>query len=62
MLENIWRYNINFGEHGGIVIATSKKDAEEKIKRKYRRNDFTVWRMIYDDFFDENNPDVFDIY
>lgn len=62
MLENIWRYSVIYGECGGIVIATSKEEANEKLEKKYNRNDFIVWKMVDDDYFDADNPDVFDIY
>ena len=33
-IEHIWRYSINDGEYGGIVFASSKEKAREKIIKK----------------------------
>lgn len=58
--NNFWRYS--FGGGGGIVIATTEEEAREKIKRKYNIDDFVIWNMTDDDFYDDENPDVFDLY
>lgn len=62
MLELLWRYSINDGEYGGLVIATSEEEAYKKVNKKYGRNDFAVWKMSNDDYFDSENADVLEIY
>ena len=52
---------------GGIVIATSMEDALEKLENKYANvrekiRNFTIWRWDEDDYYDEENPNVLDIY
>ena len=36
MLKNIWRYSVNEGDAGGIVIAENKDEAYEKVFNKYK--------------------------
>ena len=64
MLDKLWRYSINIGEHGGIVIADTLEEAKEKVIKAYKLGDeeLIVWKIKHDDFFDKNNPDVFDCY
>ena len=63
VIEKIWRYSINTGEYGGIVIADSLEDAESKVRHKYpNKEKICVWKMIDDDYFDEKNPDVWECY
>ena len=59
---HIWRYSINDGEYGGIVFASNEEQARKKIIKKYNRSDFLVWVWENDDYFDENNLDVFEVY
>ena len=61
-MECVWRYSINEGECGGIVIADTAKSAKEKIKRKYNDGEICVWQMKNDDYFDVENPDVWECY
>ena len=58
----IWRYSINEGEYGGIVFANTIELAEEKVRQKYPNKEVCVWRIINDDYFDTNNPDVWECY
>lgn len=66
MLDKIWRYSINIGEYGGIVLADTAKEAREKIKKSWKREKnithLGIWKMDEDDYFDEENPDVFECY
>lgn len=70
MLENIWRYSINEGESGGIVIANTKEKAEQKVKEMYEdygdsdnaEDEITVWKAILDDDYSKDYPDVLEIY
>ena len=62
MLNNIWRYSINLGDFGGIVIADTAESAEEKVRKKYNVREICVWKMMEDDYFDENNTDVLECY
>ena len=62
----VWRYSLNFGEYGGLVFASSKEKAKEKILKKYGEKykefylDILEWEN--DDYFDKNNLDVFELY
>ena len=62
----VWRYSLNFGEYGGLVFASSKENATEKILKKYGEKykefylDILEWEN--DDYFDKNNLDVFELY
>lgn len=61
----VWRYSINEGEYGGIVYANSYESAMEKVKNKYKGyndEEICVWRVIGDDYFDTENPDVWECY
>ena len=62
MLQNIWRYSINMGDCGGIVIADTVESAEQKVRQKYNDGEMCVWRVTDDDYFDVNNSDVFECY
>lgn len=68
MLENIWRYNyIGFG---GIVIASTREEAKQKVKEMYKdwvvelekENVVTVWQSILDDNYSTDYPDILEIY
>jgi len=61
-LNNLYRWCDDYG--GGIVIAESLLDAGEKLAKKYgeERKNFIIWEFVDDDYYDEENPDVFDIY
>lgn len=58
----IWRYSINKGEFGGIVFADTLELAEEKVRKKYpdKEKEILVWRIINDNYFDRENPDVWE--
>lgn len=62
----VWRYSINYGEYGGLVFASSKENAKEKILKKYgeKYKEFylDIWEWENDDYFDKNNLDVFELY
>ena len=62
----VWRYSLNFGEYGGLVFASSKENATEKILKKYgeKYKEFylDIWEWENDDYFDKNNLDVFELY
>ena len=52
---------------GGVVIATSVEDALDKLKKKYadvmeKIGDVAIWPWEDDDYYDAENPDVFDVY
>ena len=63
-LNNIYRWCDAYG--GGIVIANSLLEAQEKIERILSEerdpNEVIIWPWHLDDYFDEENPDVLDIY
>lgn len=61
LFNNLYRWCDDCG--GGLVIASSLEDAKEKLKKRYPdRNSFIIWLYTKDDYFDEDNPDVLDIY
>ena len=64
-LGQLYRWCDDFG--GGLVIATSIEDAREKLEKKYqsmknRNGEFKIWPWENDDYYDEDNKDVLDIY
>ena len=61
-LSNLYRWCDPYG--GGIVIAESELEAEKKLTAKYgnERGEYIIWPLTMDDYFDEENPDVLDIY
>lgn len=64
-LTNLYRWCDPYG--GGLVIASSKEEAKEKLIKKYTGADrdfdrLIIWHWTNDDYFDEENPDVLDIY
>lgn len=62
-MENLYRYSINAGGFGGIVIANSLDEATEKVKNKYRNaEEIAVWKFLNDDYYDEDNRDVVECY
>jgi hypothetical protein len=64
VLHDLYRWCNTADGGGGIVIAASEQDAEQKLIKKYGNNkeDFVVWPWTIDDYFDEENQDVLDIY
>lgn len=68
MLE-IWRYSLNDEECGGIVIASTQEEAEQKVKEMYEEGDgdsekniVQVWKSIWDDNYSKDYPDILEIY
>ena len=68
MLKNIWRYSVNEGDAGGIVIAENKNEAYRKIFNKYKdfngneKAEITVWKATDDDYYDKDYEDVLECY
>lgn len=64
--KNIYRWCDSSG--GGIVIAASEEEARKKLTEKFKgwppypRDKFMIWPWENDDYYDEANPDVMDIY
>ena len=54
------------GNGGGLVIANSKEEAKEKLVKKYGAkrdaDKFIIWSWTNDEYYDEENPHVLDIY
>lgn len=62
-MENLWRYSINMGELGGVVIADCLEDAYNKVKKKYGNgNEIDVWSFLEDGYYDKDNEDVIECY
>ena len=68
-VENLWRYSINTGELGGVVIADCLEEAYNKVKKKYgdqnkygNKNEIEVWKFKNDDYYDRDNKDVVECY
>lgn len=63
-LNNLYRWCDAYG--GGIVVANSLLEAQEKIERALSEerdpNEVIIWPWHLDDYFDEENPEVIDIY
>ncbi len=65
-LNNIYRWCDDYG--GGIVIAKSLVDAQAKLEKMLGEDEerdadkVIIWPWHLDDYFDEENPDVLDIY
>lgn len=58
-MNKIFRYSINDGEFGGIVVASNRDAAIDKLIRKYNIGDnIKVWSMIEDEYHDFKNPDI----
>lgn len=62
--DNLYRWCDDYG--GGLVIASSKEDAKEKLIKKYKAerdpDKYIIWLWTNDDYFDKDNEDVLDIY
>lgn len=72
-MKNVWRYTIDCGSSGGIVIAKDEKEAISKVKMAYQNKYqsyfemvdeslIEVWRAVIDDDYREDNPDVLLVY
>lgn len=62
--NNLYRWCDDYG--GGIVIATSRAEAQEKLiaylSEERDPNNLIIWPWHLDDYFDEENLDVLDVY
>ena len=62
-VEKLWRYSINEGDFGGVVIAENLNEATEKVVKKYKDGKMIdVWMVKNDDFYDKENKDVIECY
>ncbi len=68
-IKNLYRYSINEGDFGGIVIANTLDEATEKVRKKYgnmnkygNANEIVVWEFLNDDYYDSENKDVVECY
>lgn len=62
-LGNLWRYSINEGEFGGVVIAKNLNEAMGKVVKKYKdKKIIDVWTVKNDNFYDKENKDVIECY
>ncbi len=62
-LGNLWRYSINEGDFGGIVVAETLDKAAEKVIKKYgNKGTIDMWMFKNDDFYDKENKDVIECY
>jgi hypothetical protein len=63
-LNNLYRWCDAYG--GGIIIAESPIEAQEKLEKaldaERNINEVVIWPWTNDDYFDEHNPEVLDIY
>jgi hypothetical protein len=64
VLHDSYRWCNTADGGGGIVIAASEEDGIQKLVKKYGNvaENFIVWPWVEDEFFDEDNQDVLDIY
>lgn len=62
--NKLYRWCDDYG--GGIVIADSLIEANEKVKayldEERDPDKLIIWPWHLDDYFDEENPDVLDVY
>ena len=61
----MYRYSIDYGKFGGIVIADTKIQAAALVKEKYSDypdNAILVWRWEDDDYYDPAIPSVIECY
>ena len=62
-MKNIYRYSVNEGGFGGVVIADTLDEAAKRVKKKYgNANEIVVWEFLNDDYYDEKNKDVIECY
>ena len=64
-MKYIWRYYFRTECSGGIAIANSKEEAENKIKKMYLdydHDELVVWEAMLDDDYKEEFPDVLEVY
>lgn len=63
-LSNLYRWCDDYG--GGLVIANSLIEAQEKLEKMFGEerdaNKVIIWAWHLDDYFDKENPYVLDIY
>lgn len=63
-LNNLYRWCDAYG--GGIVIASSLIEAQEKLEKMFGENrdanEVIIWAWHLDEYFDKDNPHVLDIY
>lgn len=66
--KKAFRYSINDGSSGGIVMAIDEEEAESLLRSNYdsiyKEQDYkvTVWNVESDEFFCPKFPDVFECY
>lgn len=68
--DNIYIYDVNHGEYGGIVLANTEEEATKKVKAKYEWcfGDGCESRTLYickarsSQNYDKDNPRVLEIY
>lgn len=62
-MTNLYRYSINEGSFGGVVLAGTLDEAAGKVKKKYgNASEIVVWEFLNDDYYDEKNKDVIECY
>jgi hypothetical protein len=68
-MPNLYRYSINEGSFGGVVLAGTLDEAAGKVKKKYgntnkygEANEIAVWDFLNDDYYDSENKDVVECY
>ena len=63
-LINLYRWCDDYG--GGIVIAESLIEAQSKLEKMFGEErdveKTIIWPWHLDDYYDEENPDVVDVY
>ena len=62
-MKNIYRYSINEGDFGGVVMANNLDEATERVAKKYgSQKEILVWEFLNDDYYDGENKDVIECY
>lgn len=65
--KKAFRYSINGGEHGGIIIVTGKEEATKALEQRYDPQyktgyEAAVWSVEEDEFYEPDYPEVLECY
>lgn len=59
----LYRYSVDDGEFGGVVVAADLQEAKKLVRKSYPNvNDILVWDAEEDDYYNEDNPNVLECY
>ena len=62
-MKHIYRYSVNEGQYGGVVVAKNIGKAIDFLVVKYKdKGALKVWPRECDDYYDKNHPNVIECY